>query len=545
MLLLVVFLPLFGFISGAFFGRYIGRQGVAFLTTFLMIITTCLSYFLFYDVALSGNVYTLELISWIDLGIFSINWGFLFDPLTVVMLITVTTVSTLVHLYSTEYMGEDPHFQRFMSYLSLFTFFMLILVTADNYLQMFVGWEGVGLASYLLINFWHTRIQANKSALKAMILNRIGDFSLLLGILLVYFLHGSLEYSVIFSEISIILENNYTINIFGNTYNPYNVIGLFFLFGAVGKSAQIGLHAWLPDAMEGPTPVSALIHAATMVTAGVFLMVRSSPLLEYAPTALYYTALFGGITAFFAGTIGLFQNDLKKVIAYSTCSQLGYMMFAAGLSQYHFSIYYLVNHAFLKALLFLGAGAIIHSFGGEQDIRKMGGLINLLPFTYVMMVIGSLSLMGIPFMTGFYSKDGLLEAVYTLSLNNINIFIYLLGLSSVFTTAYYSIRLLVLVFFKKPRGHRITYNHVIESGLPIYISLTVLAFGSIFVGFILKDMMVGPGSDFWGISILLLTNHSNYDMESMLFFEKFLPFVLTVIAVMLAIHNRNIKKFIN
>jgi proton-translocating NADH-quinone oxidoreductase chain L len=545
MLLLIVFLPFIGFISGALFGRYIGRQGVAFLTTFLMIITTSIAYFLFYDVALSGNNYTLELISWIDLCIFTVNWGFLFDTLTVVMLITVTTVSTLVHLYSIEYMGEDPHFPRFMSYLSLFTFFMLILVTADNYLQMFVGWEGVGLASYLLINFWHTRLQANKSALKAMILNRIGDFSLLLGIVLVYFLHGSLEYSVIFSGIPTVLENQYSINILGISYNPYNVIGIFFLFGAVGKSAQIGLHAWLPDAMEGPTPVSALIHAATMVTAGVFLMVRSSPLLEYAPTALYYTALFGGITAFFAGTIGLFQNDVKKVIAYSTCSQLGYMMFAAGLSQYHFSIYYLINHAFLKALLFLGAGAIIHSFGGEQDIRKMGGLLKLLPFTYIMMVIGSLSLMGIPFMTGFYSKDGLLEVVYTLSLNDIHIFIYLLGLSSVFTTAFYSIRLLFLVFFRKPRGHRIIYNNVMESGIYIYISLTILAFGSIFVGFILKDMMIGPGSDFWGASIMLLSKNTNCDMESMLFFEKILPLFLTIFAVLLAIHGKDIKKLIN
>jgi len=323
------------------------------------------------------------------------------------MLIVVTLISSLVHLYSTEYMSHDPHLTRFMSYLSLFTFFMLILITANNFLQMFVGWEGVGLSSYLLINFWFTRIQANKSAIKAMLVNRVGDFFILLALFAIYFVFNSLDYDVVFSLVP--LMTTYQITIGNFLFSAIDLICLFLFLGAMGKSAQLGLHTWLPDAMEGPTPVSALIHAATMVTAGVFLLARCSFLFEFSPLVLNFIMLIGASTAFFASTTGLFQNDIKKVIAYSTCSQLGYMIFACGLSSYEVGIFHLSNHAFFKALLFLGAGSIIHAVSDEQDMRKMGGLKNLLPFSYSIMLIGSLALVGFPFLTGFYSKDLILE----------------------------------------------------------------------------------------------------------------------------------------
>jgi NADH-ubiquinone oxidoreductase chain 5 len=339
----------------------------------------------------------------------------MFDSLTVVMLVVVTFISSLVHLYSTEYMINDPHLSRFMFYLSLFTFFMLILVSADNYVQMFVGWEGIGLCSYLLINFWFTRIQANKAAVKAMLMNRIGDFGLALGLLLIFTNFQSFDYCVVFGLV--LKHENFLVNFLGFEVALLNVLAVLLFVGAVGKSAQLFLHTWLPDAMEGPTPVSALIHAATLVTAGVFLIVRSSLIFEFAPFALLIVTVFGAMTCFFAATTGLLQNDLKKVIAYSTCSQLGYMVFACGVSSYSVSVFHLANHAFFKALLFLGAGCVIHAVSDEQDMRKMGGLRKIIPFTYVMMLIGSFSLSGFPFLTGFYSKDVILEvsfAGYTL-----------------------------------------------------------------------------------------------------------------------------------
>jgi len=394
MLILIVLLPLLGFFSGSMFGRFLG-WGTCYMTTLSVFSSLSLSLILLYDVISNGVVYKITLGSWIISDNLQIDWSFCFDSLTSIMLIVVTFISTLVHLYSTEYMEHDPHLPRFMSYLSLFTFFMLILITANNFLQMFVGWEGVGLSSYLLINFWFTRIQANKAAIKAMLVNRVGDFALLLAIFSIYFVFNTLDYDAVFGLVPLILEHKIVV---GGTVLPVvDIICILLFIGAMGKSAQLGLHTWLPDAMEGPTPVSALIHAATMVTAGVFLLARCSFLFEFSPIALNLIVFIGSATAFFASTTGLFQNDMKKVIAYSTCSQLGYMMFACGLSSYEVGVFHLSNHAFFKALLFLGAGSVIHAVADEQDMRKMGGLQKLLPFSYSIMLIGSLALMGFPF----------------------------------------------------------------------------------------------------------------------------------------------------
>jgi len=464
---------------------------------------------------------------WMNSELLNVDWGFLFDSLTVTMCCIVTFVSSLVHLYSTEYMSHDPHLSRFMSYLSLFTFFMLILVTADNYVQMFVGWEGVGLCSYLLINFWFTRMQANKAAIKAMVLNRIGDFGLVLGILTIFVKYRAVDYATVFSMTPLFVEQNF---IFLNiTFNLIDVIGFLLLIGAIGKSAQLGLHTWLPDAMEGPTPVSALIHAATMVTAGVFLIARSSPLFEYTPTILKYITVLGAMTAFFAATVGLLQNDLKKVIAYSTCSQLGYMVFACGLSNYSVGVFHLSNHAFFKALLFLGAGSIIHAVADEQDMRKMGGLKNLVPFTYSMMVIGSLALIGFPFLTGFYSKDVILEVAYG-KYSNEGHFSYTLGTIGAFLTAFYSTRLLYLTFLSSPNGYKSVITYAYDSSYQICISLAVLSVPSMFIGFYSKDMIIGLGTDFWGNSLFVLPKNMNMiDAEFIDHSFKVLPVIFSLL----------------
>jgi NADH-ubiquinone oxidoreductase chain 5 len=496
--ILIVLLPLLGSLFSGFGGRYLGPKGSGRLATFCMLLTLCLVFTIFYKVGIQGEIISIVSYSWVNSELFNVSFGFLFDSLTVVMLVVVCSISTLVHLYSMEYMSHDPHLPRFMSYLSLFTFFMLILVTANNLLQMFVGWEGVGLCSYLLINFWFTRIQANKAAIKAMIMNRIGDFALAIAIFLSLYLFNTLDYSTIFN-----LAPFYTG--VGVTLLNFNISCLEFLcfllfLGAVGKSAQLGLHTWLPDAMEGPTPVSALIHAATMVTAGVFLIARCSPIFEYAPTTLSIVTCIGGITAFFAATTGLLQNDLKKVIAYSTCSQLGYMIFACGVSNYAVAIFHLANHAFFKALLFLGAGSVIHGVADEQDMRKMGGLRRLLPFTYAMMLIGSLALMGFPFLTGFYSKDVILEVAFA-KYSSISQFAYWLGTFAAFCTAFYSMRLLYLTFLTNPNGKRVVIENAHESGWKMLLPLAILAIPSIFIGYFTKDLFIGLGTDFWGASL--------------------------------------------
>ena len=527
MYLNILFLPLISSITSGLFGRKIGPSGAAIIPVICLGITFLISLFIFYEVSLMKCVTYIKLTKWIDSDMFNVDWGFLFDSLTSVMCCVVTFVSFLVHLYSTEYMSHDPHLPRFMSYLSLFTFFMLILVTADNFVQMFVGWEGVGLCSYLLINFWFTRIQANKAAIKAMIVNRIGDFGLALGIFTIFIYFRSVDYATVFCMVPFFSNDLFYFLNF--ELNLINLIGFLLFIGAIGKSAQLGLHTWLPDAMEGPTPVSALIHAATMVTAGVFLLARCSVIYEYTPFILNVITIIGASTAFFAATVGLVQNDLKRVIAYSTCSQLGYMVFACGLSNYSVGVFHLMNHAFFKALLFLGAGSVIHAVSDEQDMRKMGGLKKLVPFTYSVMVIGSLALIGFPFLTGFYSKDVILEAAYG-KYTASGHYSYLLGSCGAFLTAFYSTRLLYLTFLTTPNGYKSIICSAYDSSYAIIFSLAVLSIPSIFIGYLSRDMIIGLGTDFWGNAIFILPENMNLiDAEFIEYKFKILPVCLSLL----------------
>nr|YP_010199753.1 NADH dehydrogenase subunit 5 [Gracilaria isabellana]UAD89711.1 NADH dehydrogenase subunit 5 [Gracilaria isabellana] len=537
MYLLILWLPLLGSIFSGFGGRFLGHKGSGIISVVCVFLSMFLSFVAFYEVGLVGLNYCIVLSPWIEVGILKISWSFLFDSLTVTMLVVITVISSLVHLYSLEYMQNDPHLARFMSFLEIFTFFMLVLVTADNLVQMFVGWEGVGLASYLLINFWFTRLAANQSAIKALVVNRIGDFGLSLGILTAFYIFQSVDYFLIFSLSP--LFSNYYLNFGGLTISGLTLIGVFLFVGAIGKSAQLGLHTWLPDAMEGPTPVSALIHAATMVTAGVFLLIRFSPLIEFSSTVLNILVVFGSLTAFFAGMSGIFQNDLKRVIAYSTCSQLGYMVFACGISCYNVSIFHLANHAFFKALLFLSAGSVIHALANEQDMRRMGSLIRFLPLTYSLMLIGSLALAGFPFLTGFYSKDFILElAQITLNKNIHSIegsFACWLGNLSVFFTAFYSFRLIYLTFVNSANTTRKNILKSHEPSLLMLIPLIVLGFGSIFIGYVGKDLFIGLGTDFWKSSIMILPSNSySIEAEWLKINLKWLPFVLSTFGIVLA-----------
>jgi len=544
MYLLIVTLPLLASIISGLFGRFIGIRGAAILNTSCVTISFVLSVVVFYEVALAGCICHISLAPWIYSEMFDASWGFWFDTLTAIMLIVVTFVSSLVHLYSISYMSHDPHSPRFMCYLSIFTFCMLMLVTGDNLIQLFFGWEGVGLASYLLINFWFTRLQANKAAIKAMLVNRVGDFGLALGIMGCFALFQTVDYSILFACAHTFSDH---FVLFCNAkVHAITVVSCLLFIGAVGKSAQVGLHTWLPDAMEGPTPVSALIHAATMVTAGVFLIARCSPLFEYAPNALVVVTFVGAITSFFAATTGILQNDLKRVIAYSTCSQLGYMVFACGLSQYSVSVFHLMNHAFFKALLFLSAGAVIHAMSDEQDMRKMGGLIRLLPFTYAMMLIGSLSLIGFPFLTGFYSKDLILELAYSKYSLSGN-FAFWLGTISVCFTSYYSFRLLCLTFFSPPYGFKGAVRTCHDAPPLMAIPLIILAFGSIFVGYLAKDMMIGLGSVFWANSLLILPQNqllseSEFATPTIV---KWVPLIFSIFGAFLAyqLHHNTMMIF--
>uniref|UniRef100_A0AAU8HN78 NADH-ubiquinone oxidoreductase chain 5 n=1 Tax=Demospongiae sp. TaxID=2813625 RepID=A0AAU8HN78_9METZ len=484
---LVLFMPLLSAIISGLFGRKIGAKGAGVLTSSCIIISTIISCCIFYETTLNSSATYIKFGRWFDSELLTTYFGLQFDSLTSIMLIVVTSVSALVHIYSTGYMSEDPHIPRFMSYLSLFTFLMIVLVTSDNYIQLFIGWEGVGLCSYLLINFWLTRIKANKAAMKAMLINRVGDLGLILAMIKIINEFGTLEFSTIYSIMSLNIEKEYLFA--GNALiidkNSITIICLLLFLGAVGKSAQLGLHTWLPDAMEGPTPVSALIHAATMVTAGVFLIIRSGPLFEGSPLALMVITIVGALTAFLAATTGVVQNDLKKVIAYSTCSQLGYMVMICGISSYSTSLFHLLNHAFFKALLFLSAGSVIHAISDEQDMRKMGGLIKSIPFTYIMILIGSLSLMGFPYLTGFYSKDLILELTYD---KYYIAFAYWLGSFSVLLTAFYSIRLIYLTFIIETNSKKEALMGVHESSWNITFPLFLLAIGSIFVGYLAKEI---------------------------------------------------------
>jgi len=537
----IVFLTFISSVSAGFFGRFLGFYGAGILSTSCLMFAFLVSLLILYEVAFVGCFSYINCHLWISSEVLNVDWGFMFDSLTSVMCSMVLFISCLIHLYSTEYMSHDPHLPRFMSYLSLFTFFMLLLVTSDNFIQMFVGWEGVGLCSYLLINFWFTRIQANKAAIKAMIMNRIGDFSLIIGIILIFIYSKSVDYATVAVLIPFLKTD--IINFLNLNVSLLTIIGIFMFIGAVGKSAQLGLHTWLPDAMEGPTPVSALIHAATMVTAGVFLLARCSFIYEYSYDVLGYISVIGSLTAFCASTIGLVQNDLKRVIAYSTCSQLGYMVFACGLSNYSAGVFHLSNHAFFKALLFLSAGSIIHAVNDEQDMRKMGGLRNLLPFTYNMVVIGSLALIGFPFLTGFYSKDLVLELAFS-KFSYFGYFSYFLGTFGAFLTAFYSTRLLCLTFLTEPSGHKLIIPFAADSFNQITFVLGVLSIPSIFIGFYCKDLLVGFGTEFFGTAIYVPLNSANvFDYEFIDLFYKLLPVNLSLFGSILSffLYNYNYK----
>ena len=529
LLLTLIFLPFLGSVSAGLFGFYIGREGSVFIT----ILTTCLSCIfslsILYNSIQNQYEYFIYISTWINSGLFNCNWCFLFDSLTMVMLVVVTSISTLVHFYSSKYMANDPHLSRFMSYLSLFTFFMLILLTGDNFMQMFVGWEGVGFCSYLLINFWFTRLQANKAAIKAMLINRISDLILLLGVLTIFYNIRTLDYFSTFAAISIV--KNYYFIFCNYLLSIIDIACILIFIGAMGKSAQLFLHLWLPDAMEGPTPVSALIHAATMVTAGVYLITRCSPIFEYSVFSLKMITIIGSSTAFFASTVGLLQNDFKKIIAYSTCSQLGYMFFACGLSNYPLAIFHLSNHAYFKALLFLGSGAVIHAMGDEQDIRKMGGLRRILPFTYVMFLIGSLALMGFPFLSGFYSKDLILEVALA-SFSETGHFAYWLGTIGAFFTSFYSTRLIFLAFLNETNAYKNIIKNAHDVPFEMGLPLGLLALGSIFIGYLSKDMFVGLGSQFWNNSIYINPiNNQMIDAEFLPIFFKILPVVFSFLGL--------------
>jgi proton-translocating NADH-quinone oxidoreductase chain L len=532
MYLLIIALPLMASIVAGLGGRFVGRRGAALITTSSVAFTALLSLVAFYEVGLSGSPCSIALSPWFVSDLFQAHWGFYFDSLTVVMLVVVNVVSTLVHLYSIGYMSEDPHVPRFMSYLSIFTFFMIILVTSDNFVQLFFGWEGVGLASYLLINFWFTRVQANKASIKAMVMNRVGDIGLALGTLGIFLQYQSVDYATVFACAPHAQDTNYTL--WGMPVSWSDITCLLLFVGAMGKSAQLGLHTWLPDAMEGPTPVSALIHAATMVTAGVFLLARLSPLYEQSPIALSFVAVIGAMTCIFAATTGAFQHDMKRVIAYSTASQLGYMVLACGLSQYALGVFHLANHAFFKALLFLSAGSVIHAMSDEQDMRRMGGLVRLLPMSYAITLVGTLALVGWPFLTGFYSKDVILEisgGQYT-SLGNFGWWIASLV---VFLTSYYSFRLLFLVFLAPPRSSKVLMPKVHESPIPMALPLIFLAIGSIVVGYVSRDMMIGLGSDFWGNAVYTLPHHDHMvEAEYLPQYIRLMPFILTLAGLLVS-----------
>jgi len=501
----VVFLPLLGALIAGLFGRKIGDRAAQLVTCGAMVLAGILGVGVFYDVAVLGHVRTVELFTWIATGALDIRWALKLDTLSVIMLAMVSCVSAGIHIYSIGYMSHDKSIPRFMAYLSLFTFFMLALVSADNFVQMFFGWEGVGLASYLLIGFWYDRSSANAASIKAFVVNRVGDFGFSLGMFAVFYLFGTLQFSEVFEAAPKLV--GHSIDFLGMHADALTVTCILLFVGAMGKSAQLGLHTWLPDAMEGPTPVSALIHAATMVTAGVFMVARLSPLFEYAPQALAFVGIIGGTTAIFAATIGMTQFDIKRVIAYSTCSQLGYMFFALGVSAYQAAVFHLFTHAFFKALLFLGAGSVIHAMSGEQDMRKMGGIWKKIPYTYTLMWIGNLALAGVWPFAGFYSKDTILEAAWAAH-SGVGYYAFFMGLFAAFITAFYSWRLLIMTFHGESRADHEVLHHVHESPKVMLAPLFFLAGGAILAGVLGAHFFVGEGREaFWGESIKILPEH--------------------------------------
>jgi len=496
----ILFLPMLGAIFAGFFGRLVGARASEVVTTALVLVTAVLSWLAFYQVAIQGQEVRIELVRFVESGALKSMWSLRIDTLTAVMLVVVTNVSGLVHLYSIGYMEDDPSRPRFFAYLSLFTFAMLALVTADDFLQLFFGWEGVGLASYLLIGFWYHKPSANAAAIKAFIVNRVGDFGFALGIFAVFTLFNSIQYDTVFASAPD--QVGKTMEFLGFQVDALTLICLLLFMGAMGKSAQFLLHTWLPDAMEGPTPVSALIHAATMVTAGVFMVARISPLFELAPIALGFVAIIGATTAFFAATVGLVQTDIKRVVAYSTCSQLGYMFAAEGVGAYNAGIFHLFTHASFKALLFLGAGAVIHALHHEQDLRRMGALRKVLPFTWATMLVGTLSLTGFPFTAGFVSKDAIIEATYAAH-SQVGTYAFVLTLVSAILTSFYSWRLMFLAFEGKPREPKDVLEHAHEPPWTMGLPLILLALGSLLAGGLFAHLFIGGAqAEFWRGSLV-------------------------------------------
>ena len=555
--LLIVFLPLIGAIIAGLGGTlafkavggaadhrdrsaadghhhaYDGPRWPALLTTGLLLFCAVLSWIAFYNVAIHEHQYNVEVATWVHSGGLAADWALRIDTLTAVMLVVVNTVSSLVHLYSIGYMSHDPHQPRFFAYLSLFTFAMLMLVTSDNLLQMFFGWEGVGLASYLLIGFWYKRASANAAAIKAFVVNRVGDFGFALGIFGIYWTFGSIEFDTIFNAAP--TQVGKTMEFLGCQLDVMTVLCLLLFMGAMGKSAQFLLHTWLPDAMEGPTPVSALIHAATMVTAGVFLVARMSPFFELSPTASMVVTLVGAITAFFAATVGLVQNDIKRVIAYSTCSQLGYMFVAMGVGAYGVGIFHLFTHAFFKALLFLGSGSVIHAMSDEQDMREMGGLYPHLKKTWLMMLIGTLALTGFPLTAGYFSKDAIIEGAFAAH-TSMGTFAFALLVIAAFCTSFYSWRLMFMTFHGRPRATKEVMSHVHESPNVMLVPLYVLAVGALLAGLVFKEYFVGHDEAlFWGEALYRAPGNKIIDnLHHVPDLVKYSPFIAMVLGFALA-----------
>jgi NADH-quinone oxidoreductase subunit L len=495
----IITLPLIAAIISGFFCKYIGDRNSEIVTSLLVFISAILSVIVFYNVVFNQYEDNIIIATWINSGTLDVNWSMKIDSLSSVMLVVVTSISALVHIYSIGYMSHDPHKPRFMAYLSLFTFAMLMLVTSDNFIQLFFGWEGVGLCSYFLIGFWFKKDTANSAAIKAFVVNRVGDFGFALGIFLIFYLFGTVNYNEVFQQIPSVVDKK--LNFLGFEVNSIDLICLLLFIGAMGKSAQILLHTWLPDAMEGPTPVSALIHAATMVTAGVFLVVRCSPIYEYSELALNLITVVGMTTAIFAASVALVQTDIKKIIAYSTCSQLGYMFFAAGVGAYNIAMFHLFTHAFFKALLFLGSGSVIHAFKDEQNINSMGGVWKKLPYTYVLMIIGTLALTGFPLLSGFYSKDAIIEFAY-LRDNSTGYYAAGIGIFTAFLTSIYSWRLIFKTFHGSYNNKSIKIEETHESPLVMLLPLIILSIGAIFAGFIFKELFFD--TNFWENSIFFL-----------------------------------------
>ena len=499
----IIALPLIASIISGFFGKFIGDRNSEIITSLLVSISAVLSAIVFYEVIFNQYEQNIKIATWINSGSLEVNWSMQIDALSSVMLVVVTFVSALVHIYSIGYMSHDPHKPRFMAYLSLFTFAMLMLVTADNFIQLFFGWEGVGLCSYFLIGFWFKKETANAAAIKAFVVNRVGDFGFALGIFLIFYLFGTVNYTEVFNQIPTIADEK--LRFLGIQLKAIDLICILLFIGAMGKSAQIFLHTWLPDAMEGPTPVSALIHAATMVTAGVFLVVRCSPIYEYSELALNIVTIVGMSTAFFAASVALVQTDIKKIIAYSTCSQLGYMFFAAGVGAYNVAMFHLFTHAFFKALLFLGSGSVIHAFKDEQNINNMGGIWRRLPYTYALMLIGTLALTGFPLLSGFYSKDAIIEFAY-LSGTTTGYYAAGIGIFTALLTSIYSWRLMFKTFHGQYNNKEINIEETHESPMVMLIPLVLLSIGAIFAGLIFKDLFIGYEgiNEFWKESIFFL-----------------------------------------